>query len=976
MKFKCNNAIMIDQNPSRNPAVGPRAGSVLIFFLLAGLLALATPLRAQNPPTYLYQIDASTVPGGYLPIFVTLDASNNVYVTDTLSNRVVKFAAGGAYLAQWGSTGSGNGQLDFPYGIAVDSSNDVYVADIDNSRVEKFDSNGTYLTQWGSYGAGNGQFIGLTGVAVDSNSNVYVSDGDNQRIEKFDRNGNYLAQWGSFGTGNGQFNDPAAVAVDSNNNVYVVDVSNNRIEKFDSNGNYLAQWGGFGAGSGQFNGPAGVAVDINNIVYVSDANMQIEKFDSNGNYLSQWGTNSGVDGPIFWPRGIAVDSSGNIIYVVDIDDARILVFANNINVVAPIITNEPASQTVPAGVNLTISVGVVGGAPFGYQWNSNNVALAGATNATFTLTHVGLTDAGVYSVLVTNNFGSAWSSNALLTVLPALVTTLPANGISGAGAVLNGSVTVGPDQTAAWFEWGTDTNYGQIAGLTNLSGDSGQATISNVLGGLNATLTYHYKLVASNSFGIIYGGDQSFTVGLAPSATTLAAVVNTNGATLNTSVNPNGWDTTVYFRWGTTSLTNFTPKMDVGAGATPLHASSVIPVVQAEQYYFQVVASNYLGTAYGAELSFFTPPFTGVPLGQWQSVAASADGTKLIAGAAAGPGAGVYVSTNRGATWTVATNTINAEAVASSADVTKLIAAVYGKFIYISTNSGATWVHATNAPAAAWNAVASSADGTKLAAVVENGSVFTSTNSGVHWTRQTNGLPASTGFTYIASSADGSKLVMAGSPIFTSTNVGINWTKATNAPLATWYSVASAADGTTLLACAYNSGYVYLSTNAGVIWTKTSLPAKNWNSVAESADGTRMVALANSGSAGFGAGSGGIFTSTDSGATWVSNSVPSWSWTCAAMSADGNEIIATIGGASSTGTIYVSQASPSPVLNLSASDNVISWLIPSLDFTLQQSPDLSSWTDMTNLPVLNLTNLQNQVVLPPPGGNSFFRLIH
>jgi hypothetical protein len=77
-----------------------------------------------------------------------------------------------------------------------------------------------------------------------------------------------------------------------------------------------------------------------------------------------------------------------------------------------------------------------------------------------------------------------------------------------------------------------------------------------------------------------------------------------------------------------------------------------------------------------------------------------------------------------------------------------------------------------------------------------------------------------------------------------------------------------------------------------------------------------------------------------------------------------------------TAGIYMSQTTPAPMLNLSASANdaAISWLIPSLDFTLQQSPDLSSWTAVTNPPVLNLTNLQNQIVLPPPAGNSFFRL--
>lgn len=215
-------------------------------------------------------------------------------------------------------------------------------------------------------------------------------------------------------------------------------------------------------------------------------------------------------------------------------------------------------------------------------------------------------------------------------------------------------------------------------------------------------------------------------------------------------------------------------------------------------------------------------------------------------------------------------------------------------------------------------------------------------------------------------------------PIFTSTNFGVNWTQATNAPLARWYSVASSADGIKLMACAYNFGSVYLSTDAGVTWTKTGLPTNNWNSVAESADGTKMVALANSGSSVFGTGGGGIFTSTNSGATWVFNNVPSGAWTCAAMSADGNELIATIGSPSTTGGIYVSQTTPAPVLNLSVPENntVISWITPSLNFALQQSSNLTSWTAVTNLPVLNLTNLQNQVVLPPPAGNSFFRLKH
>jgi DNA-binding beta-propeller fold protein YncE len=980
---------MNDLNPSRKPAGRTRPGGFLALFLLAGLPAMVTPLRADNPPTFLFQWGSGGNGNGQFdaPFGIGIDSSNNVYVADEGDNRVEKFDSNGNYLTQWG--GPVAEQLSAPLGIAVDSSNSVYVADEDNSNIEKFDSNGSYLTQWGGPGNGNGQFnspselSGPFGIAVDSSNNVYVADTFNNRVEKFTSSGNYLTQWGRYGSGNGQFDGPEGIAVDASNNVYVVDQGNSRVEKFTSNGNYLMQWGSQGSGNGQLYDPEGIAVDRSNNVYLADQyNARIEKFSSNGNYLTQWGSQGSGNGQFELPQGIAVDSTGNFIYVTDVYDNLIQVFVNNLNIVAPIITNQPASRIVLAGVNVTFSVGVVGTAPFAYQWSSNNVPLTGATNITLTLTNVGLSEAGSYSVLVTNGFGSALSSTAVLTVLPAIAITQAASSLSDAGAVLNGSVAVGPDETLAWFEWGADTNYGNIEGETIIPGNNGSNNINSTLSGLPGN-NFHYRIDAANDFGIVYGNDVSFTVGSAPTATTLAAVVSETGATLNATVNPNGWDTTVYFKWGTLSylLTNSTPVMDVGAGATPISASSIITsLVPFTKYYYQVVASNYLGSVFAGEITFLSP---GVPPGEWQSVAVSADGTKVVAGSIAASSVGVYVSANNGLTWAHQfTNHIGG--VASSADGSILVAgpgASHDGPIITSTNSGVTWASVTNAPSFNWNAFAASADGSTLAAVaISFPGVYMSANSGVNWTRQTNGLPPNSGFIYIASSADGSKLVAAetglGGSIFTSTNFGVNWTQATNAPLAHWLSVASSADGNTLMACVYSTGNVYLSTNAGVIWTKTGLSAKNWNSVAESADGTKMVALANSGIATFGIGSGGIFTSTDSGATWVTNNVPSAAWTCAAMSADGNEIISTIGNPSTTGGIYILKTTPAPVLNLSAADNILSWIIPSLDFTLQQSPDLMNWTDVTNQPVLNLTNLQNQVTLPPPDGNSFFRLKH
>jgi hypothetical protein len=56
---------MKNLNHSRNRAACPCTGCFPVLFLLAGLLAVVTPLRADNPPTYLFEIDAFAVSGGF-----------------------------------------------------------------------------------------------------------------------------------------------------------------------------------------------------------------------------------------------------------------------------------------------------------------------------------------------------------------------------------------------------------------------------------------------------------------------------------------------------------------------------------------------------------------------------------------------------------------------------------------------------------------------------------------------------------------------------------------------------------------------------------------------------------------------------------------------------------------------------------------------------------------------------------------------
>ena len=76
--------------------------------------------------------------------------------------------------------------------------------------------------------------------------------------------------------------------------------------------------------------------------------------------------------------------------------------------------------------------------------------------------------------------------------------------------------------------------------------------------------------------------------------------------------------------------------------------------------------------------------------------------------------------------------------------------------------------------------------------------------------------------------------------------------------------------------------------------------------------------------------------------------------------------------------IWVRRASAPPLLNIAESTNsvLISWLIQSVNFALQQSVDpvFSSWMDVTNAPVLELPSLQKRVSVPLNGGSAFYRL--
>lgn len=120
----------------------------------------------------------------------------------------------------------------------------------------------------------------------------------------------------------------------------------------------------------------------------------------------------------------------------------------------PSISTQPTSQGVIVSNNAAFSVTATGTAPFRYQWYFNtNSALANATNTSLTITNAQFTNAGFYSVRITNNYGAVTSLFAQLTVNPSIITNgaffvAPSGSDSNPGTISQPYLTISKGVTA------------------------------------------------------------------------------------------------------------------------------------------------------------------------------------------------------------------------------------------------------------------------------------------------------------------------------------------------------------------------------------------------------------------------------------------------------------------------------------------------------------------------------------------------
>jgi streptogramin lyase len=451
---------------------------------------------------------------------VAVDTNGNVYVADYANHTIRKVTAAGRVTTLAGLAGSfgtndGTGsaaRFNYPAGVAVDTNGNVYVADQDNHTIRRVTPAGVVTTLAGSAGASGtndgagsaARFNYPAGVAVFSNGNVYVADQYNDTIRQVTPVGTnsvvttLAGLAGSSGSADGtgsvaRFNHPAGVAVDTNGKVYVADYLNDTIRQVTPVG---TNWGvttlaglagslggADGPGSAaRFARPAGVAVDTNGNVYVADyLNDTIRKVAPAGtNWLVTTlaglaGSPGSTDGTgsaarFANPSGAAVDANGDV-YVAD--SANNTIRKGAVSVGPPVILLQPQSQTAMVGSNVVIAVAVAGTSPLGYQWILNSINISAATASAYTITNVQPSQAGSYSILVTNAFGWTLSSNALLTVNATVLLSSAGFTTNGFHFWLTGPVGVYVIQAstnlANWVPLATNSNPGGLWDYTDPS---------------------------------------------------------------------------------------------------------------------------------------------------------------------------------------------------------------------------------------------------------------------------------------------------------------------------------------------------------------------------------------------------------------------------------------------------------------------------------------------------------------------------
>ena len=335
------------------------------------------------------------------------DQSGTFHIYDVATKSLILRSAGSAVAGQ-------NRELQW---LDADSSIAISTGDGSVYKYALASDKKSVSLVWKAYAGGWG-FI--NGFSV-SKSGLYLGLGTKSKDQTIIEAATGRVVWSKF-TGNFD----VAFAPDSNriatfggyiyrtlDGVFLGTTGRAGVSFFSPDGNYLMQADRVEFSNGRYSDSA---VSIMNSVgdRIADTSGKTNHYDSSdltktGGEQSQWA---------YWSE----DGTRIIVLSRDMDlpeEIGISIFSFDATIVAataPTITSQPSARSVAVGSAASFSVVAGGTAPLSYQWRKDGVAISGATSSTYSISSTATSDAGSYTVVVTNSAGSATSSTAALTV--------------------------------------------------------------------------------------------------------------------------------------------------------------------------------------------------------------------------------------------------------------------------------------------------------------------------------------------------------------------------------------------------------------------------------------------------------------------------------------------------------------------------------------------------------------------------------
>jgi DNA-binding beta-propeller fold protein YncE len=525
--------------------------------------------------------------------------------------------AGYGATGSFGTQGTGAGQFEEPAGVAVsEATGDVYVVDQGNNRVEKFNAAGepedfsglgtNILSGTGSETFSLAGFVGgehevlnsADGIAVDNDpsnpsyEDIYVVDTGHDVVDKFSPAGAYLGQLtetpaeeypkGSGEEIGGTFSRSEVtlrgVAVDTEGDLWVYAVSPREGEGFE-----FGASGAYMRGFATHHGTTPVlAADAN--VFVGTGNGNVKEFTTGGELITDHENRQESVERDEDATGLAYDSRSGHVFV----DER-----TKISVYGP----EPFGEPIEAFGSSSIGDG-------------SGVAVDAASNTVY------VPDASKDEVVI---FAEQPP--------PPAPTTGSASGVTRTTAVLNGDFD--PEGKGEYYFSYDRGESCEGSGSTSTPLDNGGAPVTGTSTvPESATVTtlavgeqYSFCMVAKNAFGVTPGSSVSFSTLPAVDGvnTGAAGAVQTTTATLTGSLEPNGLDAHYFFEYAPSAeyeakkeyslKSPAAPGTDAGEANGPVLAETTLSQLEPlSTYDYRLVATNELGTTYGANQTVLTLP--------------------------------------------------------------------------------------------------------------------------------------------------------------------------------------------------------------------------------------------------------------------------------------------------------------------------------------------------------------------------------